>query len=121
MKTSLGPNPPPSTHLTAKVTPRAAHFPHPRLPDTGVWATNAHALLQSSVVVGNRIRHARRSGRRTSCEIHDPPLLGTRGVDPIKLGPVLCFSAASNHHRREREGGGVRRRGPPRLWSETSR
>jgi hypothetical protein len=102
MKTSLGPNPPPSTHLTAKVTPRAAHFPHPRLPDTGVWATNAHALLQSSVVVGNRIRHARRSGRRTSCEIHGPPLLGTRGVDPIKLGPVLCFSAASNHHRRER-------------------
>ena len=95
MKTSLGPNPPPSTHLTAKVTPRAAHFPHPRLPDTGVWATNAHALLQSSVVVGNRIRHARRSGRRTSCEIHGPPLLGTRGNPaPSAVSPLHLITVA---------------------------
>jgi hypothetical protein len=41
----LGRIPNPSAHLTAKITPRATHFPHHGLPNADMWA---HALSRSA-------------------------------------------------------------------------
>jgi hypothetical protein len=102
----LGRIPNPSAHLTAKITPRAAHFPHPGLPDTVMWA---HALSRSAghprSALGlekklelDELARARSSSarlgpaRRSERARVEPVFLAREKSEPARLGSVQLAS-----------------------------
>jgi hypothetical protein len=120
--TSLVRVPGPSQHRAhlSQLSPPLTSGPHAQSHMVCSFSAGVESLAGGTHLSGssppcNRTR-ARRSGWRTSRVIHDPPLLGIRGVDPIKptqssVSPLHLTTVAENTER-ERERGSSAASGP---------